>query len=717
MSITNKFAYILLVVSLIIVSITGFIFLVGSITLFEDSERLLDVMGDIWRPILYFGAAAWWLLVIRFVKEVLGRVSEKTLRIIKVVSIITAFLIQILFLVFSGNAYKWDALYCIGASGSLSQTGSIADPGIYHYIEIYPNQNMFVMLTAFIMEIASHTGVSSLHMHFVLDMMNIICLDLGCLFTYGLLVKKEDPANKKVGVLLYLLSNPFLYLCVNYYYTITLSLPFSMGGLYFLFKKCEKSSNKILYAIIGGLMLGIGYAIRPTTIIFMMAAVLALILVGMKRSKEDEDKKSTWFKFMFLPAMVVCIMICSKVSGAYVGIDTTDSAFPTTHWFMMSLTRPGVHNIEDEDYTNSFATQEEKKEMVKVRLKEKLSAMSAKDFLLLAKDKMEIVFWDGSHGYTEFRVDGERSDGAYELIYGTHRDAFVIALQGYQCLIYLSIFVFAISLLKGLKKGSSPEMLQLTILYTFMGSVCFYLLWEAGSNYGLPFMFIFQAAAFFGYGKLTEAEPDNVKNRIAPVLAILALCPFSLYLATHTKDLLKDKFEYEHNVSSQTVGFEELELGDGEAIIQNVKIREDFNHVIFQWRNLIGNKNDSVYEVVMKMGDEVILKDEIKPTEAYHGYYEHTFDENITYHGNGSIEIRKTAGAPDHNLGFVICSVPGFTPYYGGEMTDSASFLFSINDKRMETYTRAKRLSLYILLIAASIIAITYVQIKPKKAR
>lgn len=67
-----------------------------------------------------------------------------------------------------------------------------------------------------------------------------------------------------------------------------------------------------------------------------------------------------------LLAAAVAVLTIAGISAGnrqYIGLDTKDTAFPLTHWVMMSMTSPGSHNEADETYTASFPTAEEKRRL------------------------------------------------------------------------------------------------------------------------------------------------------------------------------------------------------------------------------------------------------------------------------------------------------------------------------------------------------------------
>ncbi len=730
--------HILIKLSLILALAVSAVFVVGAVFVFHDDEWILSQMSRGMQALLFTGAAAGWFLLWRLLCFLTKSIPFRHVRYIGILACVLAVAVQLCFVFFSGNAYKWDALYVIGAAGSLVKQGEITHPGILHYAEIYPNQHAFLCLTAVLIRVAEVFRVSSVHMHVLFDLVNLICIDLGCFFTLRFLcafrnerelhgaerrkenkesgkekaetekaeteeMGKEEAGRRKLRILLFLLCNPFLYLCVTYYYTITVSFPFCMAATYLLFRRSDRKYGEVICRIAAGVLFGVAYALRPTAVIFLLAAVLAWLFA----------KRKKLFDLCVPFCFIVTVLFVHTISSAYVGLDTEDKAFPTSHWIMMSLTAPGTHNAEDEAYTNSFATKEEKREMVKKRLTEKWSAMTAHDVLSLARDKMEIVFFDGTHGYLSFRSDGVRSDGMYEALYGMHRDPTVVLLQGYQVFLFFGLLLFVFRALRRLKKEGRVPSESLFLAYVFLGAVCFYLLWEAAGNYYLPFLFIFAAAAYAG---LEEGAAHEVYVRSVHIEPVISVCLIVLFWGTvlgHVPALLEKETEYEHPVSSQIVGFEETEVGDGEMLTQDMTLSEVGNHLILQWKNPAGAENNAVYEMRFFLGDTMVLCETIEAGEDYNGIGDYTFATTLET-GRARIEIEKIAGDAGKTLSFVTCSAPGVSPYYGGELKrrgaggtevlDGRSLLFAFRETRLECYTRPKRLMAFGLALSFAFI-------------
>ena len=195
------------------------------------------------------------LLFFGFLYHIVGLFLKKcTLKSIKYINLgmWTVFvLIQAFFLFYIRSYYKWDSGFVIGAAASLAEQKSVAKEA-YYYLSVYPNQNLFVFLTAVLVRLANLFNIPVADRPLLFNTCNTILMDLSLILLISILKKfhKESLFGKKIRseqereVLLcrmrfMLFCNPFLYLGVSYYYTITLSWIFTMGFLRLLFDENE----------------------------------------------------------------------------------------------------------------------------------------------------------------------------------------------------------------------------------------------------------------------------------------------------------------------------------------------------------------------------------------------------------------------------------------------------------------------------------------------
>lgn len=697
-------------------------------------------------------AVIFFLLLYKITGDILRRCKKGALKIICLCLVIIALAVQLYFLFYVRSYYKWDSGFVIGAAASLAEKGEVAEEAFY-YMSVYPNQNTFVLITAALVKLGNLLGINAADRPLLFNLFNTICLDLS-VFLVIPIIKKIRPGLagwEFSRILFLLLCNPFLYVGASYYYTITLSLPLSQGFLYLMISffsressrkkgreregmeswkeekngreresgKEEKNGGKrqILEMILAGVLLGAGYELRATAVIFGIGALFTGIFML------TEGKCQKWGNIV----SALCIMMATAVLTAsslsafqknYVGIDTKDTAFPASHWVMMSLTMPGSHNGEDEAYTASFPTREQKEEAVKARIKEKFSAMDLKEYLLLIKTKVKNTFGTGMNGYTTFLADALRTDGIYEWVFGSRRDAAVLWHQGYHLFMMLGILLALGRFIYGAVREKEIDFhifLQALIL---LGAVLFYVLWEASEQYSVPFMMLMCSLGLTGYldtdGRkrgeqtLREETVDReetvhragtmIQQEIWPALAFVAAA-FVLILGICRYEAVTNiSRPWSHPAAVQILANRSYPVDDGAELVQRIKLSDPFNHLVIQWRNPAQENSTAVYRLYLKEENsgKIVFEEEIRAAGTpYNGAGIYDFEEVVPKDEAYELCVEKTGGDPEDDLEFVIYDMYGYQPYpagnlylkEGGEIKEmTASLLFSVSGEYEGSY-------------------------------
>ncbi len=705
---------------------------------YKDAEFLYSMESPLGIGACCMTAVLFFLLLYKIAGDILERRGEKALKIIGFCLVFTALLIQCYFLFYIRSYYKWDSGFVIGAAASLVEKGQVTDEAFY-YMSVYPNQNTFVLITAALIKLGNLLGIGAADRPLLFNLFNTICLDLSVFLVFPILkkIRPNLPDWKLCRILLILLCNPFLYVGVSYYYTITLSLPLSQGFLYLMLslfreglsgKKAE--SRKMIPA---GILLGIGYELRATAIIFAIGALAVGIWMLIERQCKKRGSLAAALCIMIVTALLTASGLASFQKN-YVGIDTKDTAFPTSHWIMMSLTLPGSHNGEDEAFTASFPTKEQKEEAVKARMKEKLGAMSAGDYLLLVKTKIKNTFGTGMNGYTTFLADALRTDGIYEGVFGSHKDITVLWHQGYYLFVMLGILLALGRFIYGFVREKEIDFsvfLQALILF---GAIWFYVLWEASEQYSVPFMMLMCSLGLTGYldlsskeretqciqeeresrkeeenqteGEITREQRCQKKQRIqkwqGTLLSGLSFgaAAFVLIFGIYRyEEVTKISGFWSHPVAVQILANRSYPVDDGTRLVQKLALSESFNHLVIQWRNPAQDNSTAVYKVSLREegGQNIVFQEEIRAAGTpYNGAGIYDFKEVIPEKTTYELWVEKIGGNPEDDLEFVVYDMYGYQPYAAGDLyleengkTEemTASLLFLVSREYQGSYT------------------------------
>lgn len=702
--------------------VTLFCLFAGGFTFYEDAEFLYSFAGS-WELAVLCGLAVLFFLLLYIASgRLFSQCSKGGLKLFYTGMILVMVLVQCYFLFYVRSYYKWDSGFVIGGAASLAETGNVADEAFY-YLSVYPNQNTFVLITAVLVKLGNLFGISVGERPLLFNLLNTACLDGALLLVIPILKRwKKDLQDWELcRIFMFLVCNPFLYVGVSYYYTITLSLPLTMGFLYLVFSMTEWVQTEKCgvgriggTAFIAGTLLGIGYELRATAVILGIAVFFTGLWLLWGQEKKTAKRILLCLGLIGLTA---CLSagILSGAQKSYVGIDTEDTAFPTSHWLMMSLTMPGSHNGEDEAYTASFPTKEEKKEAVALRMREKLDAMSAGDYLTLVKTKVRNTFGTGMNGYTTFLADALRTDGLYEAVFGGHKDFVILWHQGYYLFLLLGILLYAGNWIYQCFRYQKVDFGGFLLLLILLGAILFYVLWEASEQYSVPFMMIMSCLAFGGLAEVGKA----LQGRKTDVQKGAAFCAWTgaavivIWAAARYSKITDAPIEQSHPVAVQILANTSYKVDDGEEMVQTLHLNQPFNRMIIQWRNPDMEESTAVYRVQLRETDgKILFEEEIYASgTGYNGAGIYDFDKVIPEKGDYEISMRKIAGEPEHDLEFVIYDMYGYTPYPAGQLylkmdgrsgekkIMTASLLFSISEESRESYTSAGKYIFFISLI------------------
>lgn len=709
---------------------------------YPDAEFLNRTQSKTMLIFLAGSMAVFLFLILRQIYYLLAKANETVLFIICVSIPVLMLAGQLVFLIYYRSLYMWDSAYVVGAASSLLSQHKVAGEALY-YLSIYPNQNMFTVMTEALLWFGQLFGMNGSEQILLCNAFNMISLDVAIGFAL-LIVRRIHPtmSRHKWAFLWVILSlQPFFYMGVSYYYTITLSMPWFMAFLYlslnlflpkyreedFVFDDTLQGNDKtkkivcsLLKAVAAGLCFTVGYLFRATTIIPLVAVLFSMFLLPVHAAVKDREQ-FRWHK-VAISAVVVFVAVLSfllikPALANEVEIDTKDSAFPMTHWMMMSMTSPGCHNAEDEAYTASFATKDEKQAAVWQRMQEKADQMDFYDWMDLFSDKISNTWASGANSYVLFMENCLHMDGIYAVVFGNHKDFMILYHQGMHILLLLGILFSCIWQIR--QKEERHEgifLLQLCLL----GGFLFYLLWETGGQYSLVFFLLMVLLSLEGYQHLSEERAAfpyrlrlvnqessviETKGQKKDILAIAysvagfaSILTLLIFLAGNADIFTKESTIYTDPVVNQLLANESVTLKD-EVLLQSFRTNDSFNQIAFQWRNPMGGENDAVYEVTLQdmTGKEYWQQEIVASNQGYNGAFLYGF-EQINPEGTTEYQLRiqKTAGSEENTLEFVTYSCGNYDVYpYGrlsmGDTVQSGDLLLQVTNQREATYTTGKR--------------------------
>lgn len=360
---------------------------------------------------------------------------------------------------------------------------------------IYMNQVKINLGIALLLKIVFMPCVALGINHYVIVgiLLNIIFINAGLFYLYKLITLVTDKKISSLCLLLTLTFTPFI--CyVPIFYTDTLSLPFSIIGIYYVYKYFYTKEKKAKSLVYSGLSIGLGTIIKPTVLIVYIAIIIWLIV----REKSDSIRGTIKRIILLSIFLIIPVLLFNLYTSNSLDKEMLDQyQVPKTHWIMMGLKNYGGFNSEDPDFTVSFPNEAQKKKanirVIKERLK---NYIENKELLKFYTNKLTYTWGDGTF-YAPVKLSREPkyNTAASEYIYGSQKDYFYSFAQA-EWLIMLILITIGILVRPYLTYRQRD--LQLLSLISTAGILLFLLIWETRSRYLVNLLPVILVSSYIG---------------------------------------------------------------------------------------------------------------------------------------------------------------------------------------------------------------------------
>lgn len=403
--------------------------------------------------------------------------------------IVGIFLIQLFFLTQLGKIdLTTDSFRVVDMAAQMATSGdgiiknAVTDTAVDGYFAKYSNNHFVVLFLYQFFCLIKFLGGNDFR--FWARMLNVVFIDLSLLFTY-FTAKKLGGHKYADTVLALLLICPTTYVWLFWTYTNTLSLPFTMGLiLLFLYTKCKQETLPNLLLGAGmGILAAIGFHIRPTIIITVIALCVSRLFF-LKQTNAFYGKRAlAWCATFGLCFLLSCCTL-TAITTKHLQDPARTGEFPITHWLMLGLSDDGRYNFDDVDYTMLYETKEEKQVANIEEIKKRLTSRSPKELFLLGCKKLYNVFGDGADQYTQQDTYQEHQTKWFEILYGSKN-----SLPRLYCKMFrlLEIFLLLACIVHTIHTKYTAHYV---LLVNYLGAMLFFLLWEANKKYNISFEWI-----------------------------------------------------------------------------------------------------------------------------------------------------------------------------------------------------------------------------------
>ena len=481
------------------VSIIMFAFIL-LIMLFVDTRVEYNYSNDVKLNNYIFFLVVFLIIAILFVlKKLLKNKQEKVQKIVSKIESKSTLIIVILFIllvVFQAlmirNLYfetKWDLEHVIGTVRNFLETGVFDNNsyiGTYPYFSIYPNNlflaNVFCIIGKIVMQFGDQ------YVYGALVIVGTILVDLAGVLTVRAIGNFTDKKIFKIigmfGFIAFIGVSPWFLVP----YSDTYSIMFPIAVLYNYTKKDKKLYNYLLI----GLCSYLGYLIKPTVIIVLIAIAIieAFRLLTNIKIKENRIQRANKLAKNIIFVLIGIILVfllkfgLSKVTN-YESEKQYEISF--YHYLMMGINEETTGAYNGDDVVNSVS-QNSYDERVKYNKRvflERLKSMSVKDLVEFYTKKMLVNYNDGTLAWGReggfYDIVNNKDDRLASIMknfyynYGTLFNVFTNIMQFIW--IFILVFVLICAILKNFDKNIVVAFLSL------IGLTLFVLLFESRARY------------------------------------------------------------------------------------------------------------------------------------------------------------------------------------------------------------------------------------------
>lgn len=521
-------------------------------------------------------------------------------RFLDYTALVLGFLIlamQITFVLLLRSNVRYDAFWILDEAVEMLDTHTISPVVSNSYFSQVPNNYGLTIITYWFLSILKALGVSPLWYMRAIQLFHIVFLDLSVLFIY-LFIQKNKGKAASVFFLLFCAVSPYLYVWTPYYYTSTTSMMFACGAVWLWHCICTASSAKkqCLLAAFMGFFCITGFKVRATSLI----AYIAIFLYWSVFHQKGSLRKHIVPLCAFVLSVILSFISWQGIVRHYAPFDTTDTAFPVTHFIMLGTHgNDGSFHMDDLNYTLSLPTKEAKLKGTVSVIRERLAENGLKGNIQLLLNKQLNCWVDGTDSFTYEHTLCTDFNRLHTYIMGSKSGYLAAYAQVFRFLQLFLVCIYCIAVLMRQKIDHS-FLLALNLL----GGMVFHLLWEASPFYSIPFTLFSYALAAEGITQLDSFQILKSKGS-ATLLFLGSLLCFLLhgsYLLTQFHSYTQEERVMTDLVVNQhmaTVGEDGPPMELGQVWTQTFEAETAFNLLDLYFEVAKRESNTSVYHLIL----------------------------------------------------------------------------------------------------------------------
>lgn len=447
----------------------------------------------------------------KFIKKYVEKLTRKQCNILLFVYFVITFVMQIYLIQKIFFLSGWDVGQLRVATDQIIKGLKLNRGNSYnYYFQEYPNNLFLLFIFVLISNVSSLLNIDA---HLLMAIVGALSVNISIIMLVKIVGKVTK--NKNICILsifvgtLFLMFSPWIVIP----YSDTYAMLFTISILYFYFNK--ENINKYIWLSILIILSLIGYKIKPTVIIVLIAIVIIEFWHWL-----FNRKKITFVKIIkYICSIVLGISVYGVVDISlkhFLGYEkNTAIEMPMTHFMMMGMNEKtrGIFFYDDVEYTMSYKGISNKKKANIDKIKQRMNDYGIRGYAQLLVDKSLINYDDGSfawgiEGNFYLKIFNKNKSNILKEIYYNEGNYYSYFETFLQCM-WILILVMSLFSIFGIKNYK-----LLTIHLAIIGITLFLLLFEARARYLLlyaPYYLIMFSIGSFNLLKVLKYKCKSKK--------------------------------------------------------------------------------------------------------------------------------------------------------------------------------------------------------------
>ena len=554
-----------------------------------------------------------------------------------------------------------DSLDVMDSALYLSKHGKLSENLPYiKYVGSFGNNYPQILLQSYLAKSLIRLG--SQDVENTLNHLNVIILITVILLTW-LIVKETRGIKAATNTAFICLLNPYFYLIVNWTYSMTYSLPIMMGVLYITLRlKGNKSAiGGVILALLEGMLIGIGFLIRPTSVFPLIAAIIVWLPFLKKKISKHRA-----IQFLCILSTMILIMTFVNIHINRRFSNIKSQNLPLTFWLMMGSHDNGIWSDADFYTVRSIPDSSERVQFALDQTVKNYDLLHIDGTVNLWLKKLNTLWNDGGFFYRSPIVSESTFLSDYYLGSGARNQLMALYCQSFRLFLILGFLLTCIVMLS--QKHTSE--INLIMMITIFGGCFFHTIWETNVRYSIPFLLPLIISVEYGISAIQrsferERKKKKKKKRGMPLAFMVFLIIVSLNLNTALNQ--ETMLNFHRLFSSEATRYSQaIEPCDFRLLEQDFYTDKPFNTLFFRASlpEQITREECSEYELsILNEKEQVLLKSQILPQQISGTGIKVSFDM-VSGYDHYYVHLEKTDPEKESLL-FYTQYTYGVDPYRG----------------------------------------------------